>query len=188
LRQQERGRDYSHVGSRADSLQLSVERDRDRLEPRKVSLRVGGVAYRMIGIEKAGKIDVSANVLDDRIRGVPPRSDCHVAIRQGEAVEGGRISALDHFEAGPSRRIEGRSISDAHPSEIGAQGAGERVEPFRPQVLDLSAQRAAGAGIDTERSRSLRLMMQQVPGDLIEQYLRIGRGGRSRTERSAARQ
>src|SRR5690606_41099051 len=59
---------------------------------------------------------------------------------------------------------------------------------FRPQVLDLSAQRGSGAGIDTERSRSLWLMMQQVPGDLIEQYLRIGRGGRSRTERSAAGQ
>src|SRR5690606_27383246 len=87
-------------------------------------------------------------------------------------------------EAGPRRRIERGRVDRADALEIGAQRGGVGVDAALREILEPSAQRRLGVGVDAERGRPFGLVAEQVPGYLVEDRQRIGcgrlRGGETR--------
>ena len=125
----------------------------------------------MRGLHEARQVEIAADILDHDIGCVAPASDRDVAIGQGEPVERGRIGAFDDIEIGDRIGVEAIAREGAHPVEIAAQGRGVEILSGLGLVLQPRAQFGIAAGIDAQRSRTLRLVFEEIVADHFQQTL-----------------
>ena len=130
LVEQEGGRDQALLPGCANPLDLAVELGRILRQAAEIGLRVAAFLDRVIGVERARRVDIGADILDHDIRRVAPAADGDVAIGQGETLERGRIGASDNLDAGADREGSADSVDCFGAGEVGLSVL--RSAPGRP--------------------------------------------------------
>src|SRR5690606_26010479 len=135
------------------ALEFAVQDGRILLHPCQPGLRILCRLDLVLALEKAGDVEIRADVLDDDVGRVAPATHGDVAVRQGETIECRAIRALHHVERRarlarvPCRVEAGRTV------EVVAQRARDGLLPGRGAVRKLRTQCRAVTLVDAEQRR-----------------------------------
>jgi hypothetical protein len=105
----------------------------------------------MVAVQKPRDVEVRADILDDDIRGDAPPPDGHIAIRQSEPLQSGRISAPDDLKSRADGMRQPVASERAYLLQIPSKLAGNTLLTLSRSIGKLGAQRGPRIDVDTKR-------------------------------------